>query len=62
MSRLKGGKIVVAWECVRDEPKQLSVTAWIRFSLAAEVQPQAGLNVASSDTDPWLMVFVLPGI
>lgn len=25
------------------------LTAWIRFSLAAEIQPQAGLNLASSD-------------
>lgn len=60
MNRLKGWKTVVVWECVRGEPKQLSLTAWIRFSPAAEVQPQAGLNLASSDTAPWLMGWICP--
>lgn len=36
------------------------LTAWIRFSLAAAVQPQAGLNLALSDTAPWLMGCICP--
>lgn len=36
------------------------LTAWIRFSLTAEVQPQAGLNLAPSDTAPRLVGWICP--